>query len=146
MDTQTYLKIVTRNATAFLLLLLLNSAYAQEKSVTRQIDTTKTVSHRKSLEQPQKIEQNQTQTYPITISKKAGEEQVVHDAAYIRNEITRIDQHIAAIDQKVSIVSSDPVKKSEAESQGWFDQMARTRASLVEEKKKLETELESFKK
>jgi len=146
MNTKTFFKVFARNGALCMLVFFLNNAYGQDKTVTRQIDTSKTVTHRKALEQPQKIEQNQSQVYPITISKKAGEEQVVHDEIYIQNELSRINQHIAAIDHKVSVVSADPDKKAEAQSQGWFDQMSKSRASLEEEKMQLEIELESFKK
>jgi hypothetical protein len=83
--------------------------------------------------------------YPLTISKKMGEEQVVHDEEYLKKEISRINNHIIAIDFKVENVSSDETKKAKAESDGWFDQMKNTKASLEQKRMKLEEELKMFK-
>ncbi len=83
--------------------------------------------------------------YPLTISKKAGEEQVIHDEEYLKKEISRINNHIKAIDFKVENVSSDETKKAKAESDGWFDQMKNTKVSLEQKRIKLEEELKMFK-
>jgi hypothetical protein len=83
--------------------------------------------------------------YPLTISKKAGEEQVIHDEEYLKKEISRINNHIKAIDFKVENVSSDETKKAKAESDGWFDQMKNTKVSLEQKRIKLEEELKIFK-
>lgn len=83
--------------------------------------------------------------YPLTISKKMGEEQVVHDEEYLKKEISRINNHIIAIDFKVENVSSDETKKAKAESDGWFDQMKNTKVSLEQKRMKLEEELKMFK-
>jgi hypothetical protein len=83
--------------------------------------------------------------YPLTISKKMGEEQVVHDEEYLKKEISRINNHIKAIDFKVENVSSDETKKAKAESDGWFDQMKNTKVSLEQKRIKLEEELKIFK-
>jgi hypothetical protein len=83
--------------------------------------------------------------YPITISKKAGEEQIVHDKEYLSKEITRINNHILAIDFKVENVSADEKKKVKAEEDGWFEQMKVIRSSLVQDRTKLEEELNLFK-
>jgi hypothetical protein len=81
----------------------------------------------------------------LTISKKAGEEQVIHDEEYLKKEISRINNHIKAIDFKVENVSSDETKKAKAESDGWFDQMKNTKVSLEQKRIKLEEELKIFK-
>lgn len=83
--------------------------------------------------------------YPLTISKKAGEEQIIHDKEYLSKEITRINNHITAIDFKVENVSTDEKKKVKAEEDGWFEQMKVIRSSLVQERTKLEKELNLFK-
>jgi hypothetical protein len=82
--------------------------------------------------------------YPITISKRVGEEKVVHDEEYLTKEIIRIENHIKAIDFKIENVSSDITKKTKAEKDGWFDQMNKIKFSLLEKKIKLELELKSI--
>ncbi len=113
--------------------------HAQEKSVARSLDTTLKVSQKKS---PTHFEQQQTisaesRDYPIRISKKAGEEQVVHNEDYLRKELERIDLHIKAIDTKVASVNSDPAKRAKAEAEGWFAQMNSTKESLLIERKEI---------
>jgi hypothetical protein len=89
-------------------------------------------------------EKNKRIKYPLTISKKVGEEQVIHDEEYLTKEIARVERHIKAIDFKVESVSSDATMKAKAENDGWFDQMNKIKASLQEKKIKLEQELKSF--
>ena len=90
-------------------------------------------------------EKKKSVKYPLTISKKAGEEQVVHDEEYLTNEIAIVDNHIKAIDFKVENISSDPSKKSKAEQDGWFKQMNDIKVSLQSKKGKLEEELKRYK-
>ena len=47
------------------------------------------------------------QSKAITISKKAGEPQRVHDVAYYNEEIAKVDAHITAIDAKIGHVNAD---------------------------------------
>lgn len=129
-----------------ILIFLISALQAQEKFVSRNIDTSKTITQKKSVAAIETIDAPVSQQYPITISKKAGEVQVVHDENYFLNEIKRIQSHISAIDHKVSVVSNDPVEKERAEKDAWFDQMARIRLALVDEQRNLEKELESLKK
>ena len=91
-------------------------------------------------------ENKKTVKYPMTISKRVGEEQVVHDKEYLTKEISRIENHIKAIDIKVEGISSDSSKKIKAENDGWFEQMSKIKVSLTEEKIKLQQELKSFNK
>lgn len=67
----------------------------------------------------------------VTISKRPGEEQRTHDAAYFNEEIAKIDLHLNAIDTKIESVNADPVQKSEAEANGWFDDMNRIKSELA---------------
>ena len=80
---------------------------------------------------------NKTQT----ISKRAGEPQVVHDENYYSLEIAKIDQHISAIEQKTAYINSIPEEKSLAENNGWFIQMANVKTQLMEKRKVLVTKL-----
>lgn len=101
------------------------SAIAQEE--TPQIQPTQATP---------KAAENNGRTYEhstnktVTISKRAGEQQRTHDAAYYNEEIAKIDAHIAAIDAKVAHVNADPAQKAEAESNGWFESMAEIKSDL----------------
>lgn len=68
-----------------------------------------------------------------TISKKAGEEQVLHDNAYYQSKIDIINQTIQAIDLKVNHVWNS-TEKEEAEANGWFEQMYETKQALIQER------------
>ena len=77
----------------------------------------------------------------VTISKKAGEPQKVHDAAYYQNEIAIIDNNINAIDQKVAWVNNNPQEKQQAEANGWFDNMEKIKQELITKKSTLQQKL-----
>lgn len=66
----------------------------------------------------------------VTISKRAGEPQRTHDAAYYDEEIAKIDSHIASIDTKVAYMNADPTRKAQAEANGWFDDMDQIKSDL----------------
>jgi hypothetical protein len=83
--------------------------------------------------------------YPLTISKKKGQDQIVHDEIFLKKELERIDKHQKAIDTKITYISSDSLEKKKAENEGWFEQMAKIKASLEEEKKVIMKELDSLK-
>jgi hypothetical protein len=78
---------------------------------------------------------------PVTISKKAGEAQVVHDNTYYQNEIAKIDNHINAINTKIAYVNNDPVEKSNAIASGWFDEMELYKTKLNTQKQLLQGKL-----
>lgn len=107
---------------------------AQNKVIARNIDTSLTISNKKSVLVNDTKKAHNDQQYPITISKKAGEAQVLHDEHYFLTEIKRIQSHISAIDHKVSVVSNDPVEKERAEKDGWFDQMNSIKKDLLVQK------------
>jgi len=66
----------------------------------------------------------------VTISKKAGEPQQVHNKAYYDAEIAKIDARIAAIDTKIAHVNATPSEKAYAEQNGWFTQMEEAKTEL----------------
>ncbi|MBL1279364.1 MAG: hypothetical protein COA33_003790 [Fluviicola sp.] len=72
---------------------------------------------------------------PITISKRAGEPQRVHDNSYYLDEIKKIDANILAIDTKISLVNADSVEKTKALESGWFDNMDNIKRRLNAKKK-----------
>ena len=76
-----------------------------------------------------------------TISIRAGEEQVTHDQAYFLNEISKIDNQISAINQKISIVSNDPIEAANATNSGWFDDMEVIKSELEVKKSDLQNQL-----
>lgn len=136
----------------FIALTLSSLAFAQTSKENKQyqersIDTSRTVTQKSTptkltLEQENPA-QNNTE-YPITYSKKSGEAQIVLDKSYYEKELIRIDQHIAAIDLKVSSIRSDQNEKEKAESQGWFDQMNSTREELKAERAQILVKIKSF--
>ena len=78
----------------------------------------------------QRSEVTQKESYPQTISVQQGNPQVVHDAAFYQSEISRMEDQIKAIDQKVILVQSDPDADAEAKKNGWYDQMNLTKDQL----------------
>lgn len=106
----------------------------------------KTISQSKSVSsQNETISVSQiSQSKSVTISKKAGQSQRVHDANYYMEEIARVDSHIAAIDTKINTVNSDLQLKSEAEASNWFQQMADIKAELLLEKQELQSKLANY--
>ena len=74
----------------------------------------------------------------VTISKRAGEPQRVHDAAYYTQEIAVIDNNLSAIDQKIAFVNGNPQEKLNAESNGWFQQMEDIKTQLNKKKTDLQ--------
>jgi hypothetical protein len=72
-------------------------------------------------------------SYPQTISKKQGEEQVLHDKAYYESEILRLKENLRAIDLKVASVKNDPIAHEEAMEIGWYEQMESTKKMITEQ-------------
>ena len=81
------------------------------------------------------------QNKPVTISKKAGESQVIHNDAYYHNEIAKIDNHIASINTKIAYVNADPVEKANATASGWFEDMNLYKSKLIAQKELLQSKL-----
>jgi hypothetical protein len=77
----------------------------------------------------------------VTISKRAGETQRVHDAAYYVQEIAVIDNNLSAIDQKIAFVNGNPQEKLNAQSNGWFEQMEDIKTQLNTKKTDLQEKL-----
>lgn len=117
-------------------------SFSQEEGASQ----LKTVSQSKTVSSPNEtISVSQSnQSKSVTISKKAGQPQRVHDDVYFMEEIARVDSHISAIDNKVNTVNSDPQLKAEAEANNWFVQMADIKAELLLEKQELQTKLANY--
>jgi hypothetical protein len=119
------------NTFCFTVLTLLVVAFHSEPLFAQQIKrlpTTKQIpTVRKEIE---RTEVTQKETYPQTISVQQGTEQVVHDAAFYQAEITRLEEQMKAIDQKIIQVQSDPVSDVEAKKNGWYEQMILTKQQL----------------
>lgn len=81
------------------------------------------------------------QNTPVTISKKAGESQVIHNDAYYQNEIQKIDNNIASINTKIAYVNADPVEKANATASGWFEDMNLFKTKLSAQKVLLQGKL-----
>ncbi len=103
----------------------------------RSIDTTLNVTQKRTPT-PLKLVQEKTSSsnssYPITYSKKPGENQIILDKAFYQKELIRIDQHIKAIDNKCAYINSNPEEKIKAQESGWFEKMSSTRTRLTEER------------
>lgn len=144
-------KHILRRLTIVFLVLYSSYTYSQKNVRKNVIPTTELTKNQNQLSDStastnsSKSVVKEPVRYPLTISKKAGEEQVIHDEEYLKKEISRINNHIKAIDFKVENVSSDETKKAKAESDGWFDQMKNTKVSLEQKRIKLEEELKMFK-
>ena len=81
------------------------------------------------------------QSKSVTISKRAGEPQRVHNEAYYLEEIAKIDNNLAAIDQKIALVNADPAEKQLAIANGWFQDMANIKTDLQLKKTNLQEKL-----
>lgn len=144
-------KHILRRLTIVFLVLYSSYTYSQKNVRKNVIPTTELTKNQNQLsdstasKNSSKSVVKEPVRYPLTISKKAGEEQVVHDEEYLKKEISRINNHIKAIDFKVENVSSDETKKAKAQSDGWFDQMKNTKVSLEQKRIKLEEEIKMFK-
>ena len=120
----------------------LNSAFSQQKSRSVSLIPPSQIAQGKSSPSNEvKQSSSSGQDYPITISRKSGEDQIVHDEAYLIKKIDGIESHIQAIDKKVEYINSDPERKEKAESEGWFMQMSGTRSKLISEKQGLLNQL-----
>jgi uncharacterized protein YdeI (BOF family) len=129
-----------RNLITVLSLLVSLSAFSQEKISNE----SRTQNGGNSLSVPTATEPVTTESKkevvknkPITISKRAGEPQRVHNQAYYQEEIAKIDTHITAIDTKVNHVNNDPAEKQAAEANGWFVQMSEIKQNLQLKRAKL---------
>jgi hypothetical protein len=70
------------------------------------------------------------QSRAVTISKRSGQPQQTHDAAYYNNEIAKVEAHVASIDAKIANVNNTPSEKALAEQNGWFQEMDQIKLEL----------------
>ena len=77
----------------------------------------------------------------VTISKRAGEPQRIHDQAYFLQEISVIDNNLSTIDQKIAFVNGNPQEKLKAQLNGWFQQMDEIKTQLNTKKIDLQEKL-----
>ena len=82
-----------------------------------------------------------SQSKSVTISKRAGQPQRVHNEAYYLEEIAKIDNNLAAIDQKIALVNADPNEKQLALTNGWFQDMENIKNDLKLKKTSLQEKL-----
>lgn len=71
-----------------------------------------------------------SQSRTVTVSKRPGQPQRVHDVAYYNEEIAKVDAQIVAIDSKVAHVNSIPSEQTIAQQNGWFQKMDETKQEL----------------
>lgn len=119
------------------------SVFAQEP-VSNEVRNEKSPSSLPSSEGPVSTTQEVKKNASVTISKRPGEEQKIHDAAYFDAEIAKIDAQIVAMNSKIATVNADPNEKALAENSGWFEDMERIkerlnikRSDLLEQRSKL---------
>lgn len=93
--------------------------------------------------------QGDSQSFPKTISngtrKKVTNVNSMNTKEACLNRIAKIDSQIEAIDTKVNYIESDQTQKEEAINKGWFREMSRIKAELVEEKSQLTKKLSTLK-
>lgn len=105
-------------------------AFGQQQETT-EINTTAPKELKSETSSVSKVNtREQSINKTVTISKKAGQPQQVHDRAYYDNEIAGIDARIEAIDAKIAHVNATPSEKAIAEQNGWFTQMEDTKTEL----------------
>lgn len=80
----------------------------------------------------------------VSITKKKGQPQVVHNKAYYEGELLRIDNHINAINAKIAAVNLDEVEKTKANESGWFEDMERIIGELNAQKEAAQIALLKF--
>mmetsp|Transcript_4383 Transcript_4383/g.5854 ORF Transcript_4383/g.5854 Transcript_4383/m.5854 type:complete len:137 (-) Transcript_4383:728-1138(-) len=78
-----------------------------------------------------------SQSRTVTISKRPGQAQRVHDVAYYNEEIAKVDAQIAAIDSKIAHVNATPSELAIAQQNGWFQQMDQTKIDLNQHRAEL---------
>lgn len=104
---------------------------------------------------PQRIDSTAARVKPVshyetrkstttTISKRPGQPQRTHDVAYYNEEISKIDAHVASINTKIEYMNADPQRKSEAEANGWFQQMEEIKQSLSLKRAELVTKRDNL--
>ena len=119
------------------------SSFSQEKTENISRQETQPIQPVKAVETEPLIKESQ-KSKGTTISKRAGQEQEVHNATYYQKEISKIDNHIIAIDTKIEFVNNDPTEKALAESNGWFTDMNSIKAELQAKKTELENKLNNL--
>lgn len=99
-------------------LLFSNFIFAQEQSkVKNEANSTPLV----KIEKPRNTTTyNSVSNKSVTISKKAGQPQRVHDVAYFQEKIASIDAHIQAINTKIQFIQNDPTENSLAIQNDWY--------------------------
>lgn len=120
-----------------LMLLIALIGYSQEQTNPR-LENVIAPAAVESNSRPERIVQKNT---TVTISKRAGEDQQLHDDAYYLKEIEKINNHLAAIQIKTDYVNADPAEKAIAESEGWFVDMENVKNQLLQKKAALEIKL-----
>lgn len=80
-----------------------------------------------------------------TISKRAGEEQRVHNEEYYNEQLIQLDNHISAIDEKINFVNNNEEEKKIAEESNWFENMAKIRSELVQKRLEIQDKLSNSK-
>lgn len=80
----------------------------------------------------------------VSITKKKGQPQVVHNKAYFEGELLRIDNHINAINAKIASVNLDEEEKAKAIESGWFEDMDRIIDELNTQKEQAQIALLKF--
>ena len=91
-----------------------------------------------------KTSEIEVKSHTQTISKRAGEPQVVHDGTYYLSDIAKIDKHLDAIQLKANIINNNPEEKALAEANGWFEQMEETKMQLTTQKALLQEKLDKW--
>ena len=115
-----------------ILLMVTNSLFAQE---SRKIESKIIPVSLESKEKSRTIN-----TVPavhnksVTISKKAGEPQRIHDANFYQEEIDKIDAQLLAINTKIKLIQNNPAENDLATQNGWYSDMENIKDKLKTQK------------
>lgn len=128
-----------KKISAFFLFVSIAAYSDAQESIQEKITSSPQPSKVAVNNQEVKIEKSINKT--TTISKRAGEAQVTHDNAYYLNEIAKIENQIDAINQKIALISNDPIESASATESGWFDDMETIKTDLESKKADLQNQL-----
>lgn len=80
----------------------------------------------------------------VSITKKKGQSQVVHNKAFFESELVRIDNHINAINTKIAYVNQNEEERLKAIESGWFEDMERIIGELNAQKEEAQIAINKF--
>lgn len=130
---------MTKALIAIAIIFLGFNSFSQIDSIDSRIDKTKvpTGVHKSKPV----VKHTESNSKEFTISKKAGEKQILQNDAFYLDQISKIDQHINSINAKIAYVKSDELENANALNSGWYENMDNNLVRLNEKKKFFQAKL-----